>query len=158
MKRFLVLFRVVTLVIAPVAVSALADETSGPGLAGHRPGGHGLRHLEKCLSTLDLPSDQQTAIQSIFSNGEATLQADAATMKSDHQKLRTDIANNADKSVLGQDLLNQNADMTKLQTDRQAIRDQILAKLSPSQQSAFNACAQAGRGEGWGSGSKGSQQ
>ncbi len=72
MKRFLVLFRVVTLVIAPVAVSALADETSGPGLAGHRPGGHGLRHLEKCLSTLDLPSDQQTAIQSIFSNGEAS--------------------------------------------------------------------------------------
>jgi Spy/CpxP family protein refolding chaperone len=142
MKRFLISLRIAALVFAPAALSALADESAGPPPGGRGPGRHGLRHLEKCLSTLDLSADQQSALQPILSTGKATLRADAEALQADHRKLRTDTSSGADKSVLGQDGINQESDAKKLRADDQAIRDQIGAKLSGDQLSRFNACAQ----------------
>jgi hypothetical protein len=107
-----------------------------------------LRHLKHCVSQLNLSADQLSKIQAIFQSAKPTLEADGQALRADQQKLHTDTANGADKSVLGQDVLNQNADLTKLRSDVSGVRDQVTAALPGDQQSAFSACAQSTGG--WG--------
>jgi Spy/CpxP family protein refolding chaperone len=155
MKRSLVTPTLALLALAAVAATALGNEPSGAGPGGfpHARGGHGLARLEKCLSTLDLSCAQQAAIPAILSSGRATLRGSAAALKADHQRLRADIANGADKSVLGQDVLDQEASRKKLHGDARAVRDQISAKLTPDQLTALRDCARPHRrgGRRWSS-------
>jgi Spy/CpxP family protein refolding chaperone len=154
MKRFSHPLKLAAIGLAVLAATAAARQMPDDG-ASDWSHGPGLRRLEKCLSGLDLSAEQQAAIESILSAARPTLQADAKALKADHQRLRTDISNGADKCVLGQDVLNQHASLTKLENDRQAVRDQILAKLTPEQQEKFNACSQGPRGRGMGRGRSG---
>lgn len=139
MRRPLSLFGIVLLALAAVSLPAYAQNASasGPGM------GRGLAHLQRCLSNLGLSSDQQTAIQAIVSAAKPTLQADAQPLKADGQKLRADISAGADKCVIGQDVISAHADRAKLTSDIQAIRDEILAKLSTDQQNQLKGCWQA---------------
>ena len=140
MKQFLTRLRLALLLLSSLAVSASAQESAPEGGPGHPMHGPGLHVLEDCLSTLGLSSEVQAATSAILASAKPTLQADANTLMADHQKLRTDIANNADQSVLGQDLKTQIADRTKMDADRQAVRSQVLSKLSETQQNALNEC------------------
>lgn len=142
MKRHPVLLALVVVALAATALPALADDPSAPAPSA-APVRHGLARLKRCLSVLDLSSQQQGDVQSIVSAAKPTIQADIQAVRADHKKLASDIDSSADKSVIGQDAIDQHTDASKLKSDAQAVRDQILAKLTPDQQNKFQGCAQA---------------
>jgi Spy/CpxP family protein refolding chaperone len=122
------------------AAAGLADDGSATASAHHGKGPMGA-HIERCLSTLDLSAEQNSSIQAILSSGKATLKADAEALRANHAQMQTDIANGADKVTLGQNVLNQDAAMTKMKNDSRAMREQIATQLNADQQARFNACA-----------------
>jgi hypothetical protein len=143
MKRSLVPAILAFLALGVIASASFADEPSGsgPGDFARARRGHGLHRLEKCLATLNLSSEQQATIPEILSSGKATLRSSAAAFQADRRKLRADLANGADKSVLGQDMLDQEASRKRLAGDALAVRAQIEAKLSPDQIAVLGDCA-----------------
>ncbi len=140
MKRFQGALPLIVLAFA-VSKTAIAGENMTPG--PHGWAGGGLFHMEKCLSALGLPAEQDATVQSVLNTGKATLKADGEVLRTLHQKMQSDIADGADKSVLGQDVLDQDAARTKMKNDRLAIHDQVLAQLSTDQQQTFNGCMAA---------------
>jgi Spy/CpxP family protein refolding chaperone len=143
MKRFLVALALTIIALGATAALVSADGPPPASPADLRAGGRGLRHLERCLSTLGLSSDQKAAVEEILSAAQPALQASVEALRAGHERIRADVANGADKCIVGQDVLDQNANRTKLRNEMQTVRDQILAKLTPDQQNGFNACAQA---------------
>jgi len=143
MKRFLLTSGLAAVAFAAMTLSALADDRPAAIFAGHAGGGHELQRLRRCLATVDLSADQKTAIQAIVAAATPTLEADAQTVKADHEKVQADISSGADKCVVGQDLLTAHADADKLRAAAGAVRDQIVAKLTPDQQTKLTACLQA---------------
>jgi Spy/CpxP family protein refolding chaperone len=143
MKRFVLTSGLAAVAFAAMTLSAFADDRPTAVLAGHAGGGHGLHRLRRCLATVDLSDDQKAAIAAIVAAATPALQADAATVKADHEKLQADISSGADKCVVGQDLLTAHADAEALRAAAGAVRDEIVAKLTPDQQSKLTACLQA---------------
>ncbi len=138
------------LAFALFASAAAAPALEGDGLraAGHpRPGGGGLalHSLHRCTALLDLTSDAKAAIDGIFAAARPSLQADREALKAARQKIEADIASGADKSVLGDDVLARHAGAQKLHADIAGVRDQVLAKLTPDQQSRLQGCLSSGR-------------
>ena len=149
MKRFVLTSGLAAVAFVAMALSALADNRSAVDLAAHAGGGHGLQRLRRCLSNLDLSADQKSAIQAIVTAAKPALEANAATVKADRQKVRADIESGADKSVVGQDVLTAHADAETLRAAVGAVRDQILAKLTADQQASLKDCLAAShRGPG----------
>ena len=143
MKRFPGLLTL-ALVGFGAAAAGIADDGSATAPAHHK-GPMGAR-LERCLSTLDLSAEQNSSIQGILSSAKATLKADADALRANHAQMQTDIANGADKATLGQNVLNQDAAMTKMKNDSRAMRDQIATQLNADQQAAFNSCSASSGG------------
>ena len=139
MKRLSRILMCVGLATAAVSLNALADDNAG---GGHMGFGHS-RGIQKCLAAANLTPDQQTAIDGILASGKATMQADFQALNTDHQKLQADLNNGADKSVVGQDTITVNNDKAKLKADRQALKDQVMSKLQPDQQSKVNTCLES---------------
>ena len=150
MNRFSRLFGSALIALAGVAATAIADDPSRAGSPRGGPRGHRVRHFERCLSTVGLSADQQSSIQAIQSESRPTLQADFASVKAAREKLESDRASGADKSVLGQDVLDQDAASAKWKTDLKATHDQFTATLNPDQQTALATCMQQRRGKGEG--------
>jgi Spy/CpxP family protein refolding chaperone len=146
MKRSLLSSGLAAVAFAAMTLSAFADDRPAAVLAGRDARGHGLQRLRMCLALVDLNADEKAAIQAIVAAAQPGLQADADAVRADHQKLRADVSGGADKCVVGQDLLTAHADADKLRADAGAVRDQILAKLTPDQQNRVKGCLQAGHG------------
>jgi Spy/CpxP family protein refolding chaperone len=146
MKRFVLTSGLAAVAFAAMTLSAFADDGPGLGRAGHGRGGHGLMKLRHCLANLNLPSDQQASIQAILDAAKPGLQAAAETVKADRAQLKKDLESGADKGVVGQDVINAHADRGKLRAAMDAVRDQVLAKLSTDQQASLKDCAQASGG------------
>ena len=144
MNRFPRLFASALIGVAGLAATAMADgpSTNGYGHAGWR--GFAARHFQKCLATAGLSTEQQAAIEQIQSEAHPTFQAGFAALKAAHDKLQNDVASGADKSVLGQDVLDKEAAMSKIKSDHKDVHDKILAQLHPDQQSAVESCMQQG--------------
>lgn len=136
MKRFLTIPSIALIALA-TAAAVRADEGSGPRAAG----GHGFRHMEQCLASMDLPASVKSNIDASLSSGRATLKADGQTLKTLHAQMQTDLANGVDKSVLGQDAINLDTARQKMKTDAKSLHDELLSQLSPDQQDALRACA-----------------
>ena len=120
-----------------IAASAAAD---GPDATARGARAHRFRPMEKCLSTVGLSSEQQSGIQAIQSESRPTMQADFAALKQAREKLDADLASGADKSVLGQDVLDKEAAEAKLRDDRKATHDRIVATLRSDQKLALETC------------------
>ena len=136
MNRFPRLFASALIGVAGLAATAMADgpSASGYGHAGRR--GFAVQHFQKCLASAG-PS----------------FQADFAALKAAEDKLQNDLAAGADKSVLGQDVLDKDAAWNKIKSDHKEIHDKILAQLHPDQQSAVESCMQEHGRKGTGSSS-----
>ncbi len=157
MNRFPRLFASALIGVAGLAATAMADgpSASGYGHAGWRA--FAARHFQKCLASAELSTEQQAAIDQIQSEARPTMQAGFAALKAAEEKLKNDLAAGADKSVLGQDVLDKDAASNKIKSDHKEIHDKILAQLHPDQQSAVESCMEqhGGRGAGTGTGSSG---
>ena len=153
MKRFP---RTPTLaVLALAAAAARAQDAPAPGPRG--AWGHGMHPMamEKCLSSLDLTTEVRTGIDNALANGHAALKTDGLAIRTANDKMQADLANGAEKSILGQDAIDLDAARQKMKTDAHALHDQVFAQLSPDQQDAMRSCtaSHAGKGRGNGSGS-----
>jgi Spy/CpxP family protein refolding chaperone len=137
MNRFPRILAVGLLALAAAAPAMMADGASDHGR------GHGLGGFRRCLHSLDLNADQETAIQSLVSAARPGLRADMQTLRGDRQKLEADIAAGADASTLGQDVLTRHADGNKLKSDLEALKNQILGKLTTDQQNTVQSCLQS---------------
>ena len=124
-----------------LALSALAQDAP----AAHRPG-H--RHLRECLSILDLTDQQRTDIQGILDAAKPTVEADLAAVSAARQTLRAAVdAVPLDACAIGSYLLALNAAIATLRAERDAVRLQVLATLTPDQQSRLQGCVDAPRPE-----------
>ena len=132
MKRFILTSGLAAVAFSAMTLSAFAGDRPAAVLAGRAEGGRGLHRLHRCLAAIDLSADQKAAIQAILAAAKTTIQADAETVRADHEKLHADLTSGADKGVVGQDALTAHADAGKLHAAADAVRDQILAKLSPT--------------------------
>jgi len=143
MNRFPRLFASALIGVAGLAATAMADgpSTNGYGHAGWH--GFAARHFQKCLASAGLSTEQQAAIDQIQSDARPTMQSGFAALKAAEDKLRNDVANGADKSALGQDVLDKQAAMDKIKSDHRDIHDRIFAQLHPDQQSAVESCMQS---------------
>ncbi len=137
--------RIPLLVVA--AIGAAAAARAGDGNAGnHPPMGLGLRGLEKCIASSTLSPQARSGAEAALASGKDVLKADGAAMKAAHEKMQTDLDNNADKSVVGQDTINADAARTKMHADMQTIHDQVFAALSPAEQDSVNSCMASNTG------------
>jgi hypothetical protein len=91
-------------------------------------------------------------MESSIAPAKAALKADRESLQAAHRQIETDLANGAEKSVLGSDVLAMDEARTKLKSDARALHDQVLAQLSPEQQQAFDACVAAHAQHGMGIG------
>ena len=108
-----------------------------------------MRQFDQCLSSAG--SQRRTSRRTstpIKTNARATFQADFAALKEAREKMKSDLASGADKCVLGQDALDQDAAESRLRNDHKATHDQILAQLRPDQQSALESCMAQSHGKG----------
>jgi Spy/CpxP family protein refolding chaperone len=148
MNRFPRLFASALIGVAGLVATAMADgpTTSGYGHAGWR--GFAARHFQKCLASAGLSTEQQAAIDQIQSDARPAFQNEFAALKAAEDKLKSDLASGADKSVLGQDVLDKDAAWNKIKSDHKAIHDQIAAQLNPDQKNALDSCMAQSRGKG----------
>jgi Spy/CpxP family protein refolding chaperone len=140
-------FRRILMAAAALALMALpgfAQDRAPVALAqGHR----GFPFL-RCLATADLTDSQKADIKAIVEAAKPTIQKDRQTIRADRQKLHTDLEAGADKSVLGGDVQTVYADTKTLQADLKAVKDQIVAKLTPDQQTRIEGCLAAPKAMG----------
>jgi Spy/CpxP family protein refolding chaperone len=124
-----------------LALSALAQDAP----TAHRPG-H--RHLRGCLSILDLTDQQKTDIQGILEAARPAVEADVAAVHAARQTLRAAVdAVPPDACTIGNDFLVVKAAVATLRAARGAVRNQVLATLTPDQQSRLQGCLEAPRPE-----------
>jgi Spy/CpxP family protein refolding chaperone len=141
MKRFP---RIATFALVAFAAAAAARSEQG---AGPRGWGHGMNHMSQCLAQLSLSDSVRADVDNALANGRTTLRADREALQPAQSQMKTDLANNADKSVIGQDTINVDAAQKKMKADGKAMHDQVFALLSPDQQDTLRACAaQGGKG------------
>ena len=130
----------ISIAIAAALGAAVALRAQQNGGGPHPPMGMHLHGLEKCLASADISTPARRNAQAALTAGRDVLKADGAAMKAAHERMQADIANGADKSVIGQDAIDADAARTKMHSDAQTIHDQVFAALSPDEQSAVNAC------------------
>lgn len=131
-----------TFLAAVAATPASADQRRPFDGARPEGGGLGLHRLHRCLSRVELSSDQRAAIDGIISAAKPAIQADLEALKAAQQKVEADFAAGADKCAVGGDVLARHADAEKLHEDIASVRQQVLAKLTPDQQSRVQGCFQ----------------
>ena len=122
------------------AVSGLAQDAA-PSAPAHPS----LRHrLHDCLAILDLTNDQTSGIENALAAAKPTVQADVAAVKTAHQTLKADLeAASPNACTIGTDALTLKSARETLQAERQTILNQILALLTPDQQSRLQGCLDA---------------
>ncbi len=136
----------ISIAIAAALGAAVALRAQQNGGGPHPPMGMHLHGLEKCLASADISTPARGNAQAALTAGRDVLKADGAAMKAAHERMQADIANGADKSVIGQDAIDADTARTKMHTDAQTIHDQVFAALSPDEQSAVNACMASSAG------------
>ena len=124
-----------------IPLSVLAQDAP----PAHRPG-H--RHLRECLSILNLTDQQKTDIQGILDASKPTVEADVVAIRAARQTLRAAAdAVPPDACAIGNDFLAVKAAIATLRAERDAVRNQVLATLTPDQQSRLQGCLDAPRPE-----------
>ena len=100
----------------------------------------------RCLRAADLTDAQKADIKTIVEAAQPVLQAAHEKVRADRQKLHADLEAGADKSVLGQDVLDLYADMKAVQAELASVKDAIAAKLTPDQKAKIGDCLAAMKG------------
>jgi len=135
-----------------IALSVFGLALAGFGLAQDAPApttpaapAHPLRHrLRECLSILDLTDAEKNALQAIFDAATPTVQADVAAVKAARETLKTALeANPPDACAIGADTLALKSARETLSAERDSIRQQVEAALTPDQVSRLEGCLAA---------------
>ncbi len=126
-------------VILGLALPSLAQDAPD----ALRPTRHRFR---ACLSILDLTESQKLGIAAILEASQPALEADAAAVRAARETLRAALdMQPPDACTVGGDLLAVQAAVEALRQERDAVRAQIVATLTPEQQARFQGCLDAPR-------------
>jgi Spy/CpxP family protein refolding chaperone len=102
--------------------------------------------LRRCLAILDLSDEQKASIQAILEASQPVLQADAEAVHIARQTLQADAeATPPDACLIGGDFLALRAAVQALQAEFESVRGQVMALLTPEQQSKLEGCLEAPR-------------
>ena len=128
------------LALAGVVLAQEAPTPATPA-AGHPL----LRHrVRECLRILDLTDDQKASIQAIFDAALPTLQADVDAVKAARETLKTALeADPPDACAIGADALALKSARETLRAERESVRQQVEATLTPDQVSRLEGCLAA---------------
>ena len=112
-------------------------------------------HLRECLSILDLTDAQKADIQAILEAARPGLQAGREAVRAAREALRAAVETvPPDACLIGNDFLALTAARQAFGGSLEAVLGQIMATLTPDQQSMLEGCLQAPRpnaaGEGGG--------
>jgi Spy/CpxP family protein refolding chaperone len=99
----------------------------------------------RCLRHVDLTDAQKADIKAIVEAATPILQAAREKVRADRRKLHADLEAGADKSVLGQDVLDLHADTKALRAELESVKDQIASKLTAEQKAKIGDCLAATR-------------
>jgi Spy/CpxP family protein refolding chaperone len=139
MRRYSFPLSVSALLGLVLAVSVFAQDAPAVRVPGHR-------HWRECLSILDLNDQQKTEIAGILEAAKPTVQADVAAVRAARQTLRAALeVVPPDACAIGADALAVKAAVATLRAERDGVRAQIVATLTPDQQSRFQGCLDAPR-------------
>ena len=97
----------------------------------------------RCLRSADLTDAQKADIKTIVEAATPALQAAREKVRADRLKLHADLEAGADKSVLGQDVLDLHTDTKALQAELETVKDQIASKLTADQKTKVGDCLAA---------------
>lgn len=101
-------------------------------------------HLRECLSILDLSDQQKADIQAILEAAAPTLQADADAVKTARLTLTAALeANPPDACAIGADALALKGARETLRSERESVRQQVEATLTPDQVARLEGCLAA---------------
>jgi Spy/CpxP family protein refolding chaperone len=101
-------------------------------------------HLRECLAILDLSDQQKTDIQAVFDAARPTLESDVAAVRAARQTLEAAVqANPPDACAIGTDVLALKTAREILSAERESVRDQVFAILTPEQQMRLQGCLDA---------------
>ena len=131
--------RPATLVLSGLllALSAFAQDAAVP----RHPVRH---HMRECLSILDLSDAQKAEIRAIFEAAKPALESNVAAVRAARETLKAAAdAVPPDACAIGNDFLAVKAAVATLHAQREAVRDQVVATLTPEQQSRFLGCLDA---------------
>jgi Spy/CpxP family protein refolding chaperone len=127
-------------VVIPFGAFAQTAPVPAPDHPGH------FHRLRRCLAILDLTDEQKASVQAILEAAKPTLQADTAAVHAARETLHADAeATPPDACLIGNDFLALRTALRTLQGDLEATRGQILAQLTPEQQSKLEGCLEAPR-------------
>lgn len=136
-----ILSRLVTALLLGLLLSVRAFADKGPEPSHPRHG-----HLRECLTILDLTDAQEADIQGILDAARPELQAALEAVRTAREALRAAVETVApDACLVGNDFLSLRAARQTLGNGLEAVRGQIMATLTPDQQSKLEGCLQAPR-------------
>jgi Spy/CpxP family protein refolding chaperone len=130
-------FAALSLLALVAPLSAYAQDAAVPQ--------HPVRHrIRECLSILDLSDAQKTQIQAILEAAKPTFETNVAAVHAARETLRT-AADTVppDACAIGNDFLAVKAAVATLLAQRDAVRGQIVATLTPEQQARYLGCLDA---------------
>ena len=125
------------LLTAALALPALAQE--GPD--ARRP----VRNrVLRCLSILDLTEEQRVEIRGIVEAARPALEADVEALRSARQALQAALGQvPPDACAVGVEALAVRTALETLRQERETLRSQIVATLTPEQQARIQGCIDA---------------
>ena len=121
--------------LALLALPGLAQDRAPVALA-EGPSFPALR----CLRDADLTDPQKADIKAIVEAATPIFQAAREKVRADRRKLHADLEAGADKSVLGQDVLDLHTDVKALRAELESVKDQIASKLTAEQTTRVGDC------------------
>jgi Spy/CpxP family protein refolding chaperone len=124
-----------TAVLALLALPALAQDRAPIA----RAEGRAFPFL-RCLRAADLSDAQKADIKAIMEAARPLLQAAHEKVRADRQKLHADLEAGADKSVIGQDVINLHADMKAARAELESVKEQVVSKLTAEQKAKVGDC------------------
>ena len=135
----------IVLSVFGLALAGLALAQDAPTPATPAAAHSLLRHrVRECLRILDLTDDQKASIQAIFDAALPTLQTDVDAVKAARETLKTALeADPPDACAIGADALALKSARETLRAERESVRQQVEATLTPDQVSRLEGCLAA---------------
>jgi Spy/CpxP family protein refolding chaperone len=101
-------------------------------------------HIRECLAILDLTDEQRTGIDNALEAARPTIEADVAAVGAARETLIAALdVTPPDACAIGADALALKSARETLRAEREAVREQVVAILTPDQQSRFQGCLDA---------------
>jgi len=132
--------------IALAAAALSLAVTAGTAAAQNGPRGGGRGMLRHAMASLDLSQDQKDKIQAVLQTAKPEMAPLRQQMRDDARALKSAADSGADAATVGQAFLKVRGDRQALKAERQKVRAQVEALLTPAQKTKLDGYLAAVKG------------